>query len=192
MKATQGNFPTPFLLAVLLAGLFQLTAVSGYAQIAVSGGVSVGYAANMTYGESDDNGTLVNIFDLQYNRIIGRVQYSGLLAGSFVSENLESGFGVHGSLGYSIPITEHFYFPIMLSGGVAVVTYNNGFSGSLNSGSIFTDANPQFGVTLAPYFMLSEHLSVTGSLRFLRGFTVREESEIINLTDLALGIRYTL
>ena len=170
-----------------------MTSLSLQAQLSLSGGASLGYAANMSYGASDDTGTLANIFaDLQYKRVIGRVQYTGLLAGSFASENVESGFGVHGSLGYNISITEQFYLPVMLSGGVAVLTYNNGFSGSINGGgNNFTDANPQFGVTLAPYFILTEHLSVTGSLRFLRGFTVSEDSEIINLTDLALGIRYT-
>ena len=193
MKIVQYRPALSLFHSLFLLCLLMLSTLSLKAQLSLSGGISLGYAATMTYGERDDNGTLVNIFgDLQYNQIIGRVQYTGLLADSFASENVESGLGVHGSLGYNIPITEQFYFPIMLSGGVAVVTYNNGFSGSLNSGSIFTDANPQFGVTLAPYFMLSEHLSVTGSLRFLRGFTVREESEIINLTDLALGIRYTL
>jgi len=116
----------------------------------------LGYAANMSYGASDDTGTLANIFaDLQYKRVIGRVQYTGLLAGSFASENVESGFGVHGSVGYNIPITEQFFLPVMLSGGVAVLTYNNGFSGTINGGgNNFTDANPQFGVPWPPIICL--------------------------------------
>lgn len=193
MKSIQRTSASFLLRTVFLLSLLMLSTLSLRAQLSLSGGVSLGYAANLTYGERDDNGTLANIFaDLQYKRIIGRIQYTGLLAGSFASENIESGFGVHGSLGYNIPITEQLHLPVMLSGGAAVITYNNGFNGSINgSGSIFTDANPQFGVTLAPYFMLTEHLSVTSSLRFLRGFTVSEESETINLTDLALGIRYT-
>lgn len=184
-----GTFLKPFLSTVCVV---LLSTLSLHAQLSLSGGVCLGYATNMSYGERDDNGTLANIFaDLQYKRVIGRVQYTGLLAGSFASENVESGFGVHGSLGYNIEVTEQFYLPAMLTGGVAVITYNNGFNGSLSSGNLFTDANPQFGFTLAPYYMLNKNFSITSSLRFLRGFTVSEDSEIINLTDLALGIRLT-
>lgn len=190
MKSIQRTSASFLLRTVFLLCLFLITSLSLRAQLSLSGGVSLGYAVTMTYGNSDDNGTLVNIFgDLQYKRIIGRFQYTGLLPGGFGSSNLNSGYGVHGSLGYSVSISEAFKLPLMATGGFSYISYNTGFNGS--SGDTFGDASPQIGFTVSPYYMLNDQISVVGSLRYLNGFEASDRSKAINLTDLALGIRFT-
>ncbi len=178
--------------SLILICLIQLIALSTQAQLSLSGGITYNYSPSLSYGERQDVGSLFSVFgDLEYQQIIGRLQFSSILAGTFESGNLESGYGIHGSLGYNFAPTEQLRVPLMLTAGGSFITYNNGFNGS-TSGSVFTDGSPQLGITISPYYLLNEHFALMGAFRYLKGFVATERSQAIDLTNLSIGIRFTL
>ncbi|MCB0635945.1 MAG: hypothetical protein KDC54_04985 [Lewinella sp.] len=160
-------------------------------ELQLSLGASLGYAS-VTYGERETAGSVAGLFaELSYGQAIGRLQVTNPLMSTFSDEsNLEGGYGVHGSLGYNVFLTEQFHLPLMAVGGVTVLNYNNGFNGS-TSGSEFTDASPQVGLLIAPYYQISPMVSIQGAFRYLKGFVASDESKAINLLDLSLGLRLT-
>lgn len=192
MKAVHYNFSGFSFLAVLLTVVFQFQVLTTQAQLSLSGGFSFSHAPTLRYGNANETGNLFDVFaDLQYKQVIGRAQYSSVLTGSVDSGNMESGYGIHGSIGYSLPVTERLELPLMLTGGAAILTFNNGFSGSF-AGDIFTDASPQFGVTISPHYRFTDHITAMGALRYLKGFETAEGNKAIDLLNLSVGIRLTL
>jgi hypothetical protein len=184
-----------FLGVLLLTGLCtNKLAAQGNPALRLSLGASIGYAPALTYGERESAGSVIGLFaDLTYGQAIGRLQLTNPLMSTFGDEsNLEGGYAFHGSLGYDILLTEQLHLPVMGVGGVTVLTYNNGFNGSLTSGSEFTDASPQIGLLLAPYYQLSPLVAVQGGFRYLKGFVASDHSKAIDLMDLSIGLRLTL
>lgn len=154
-------------------------------------GAAYGIAPNVTYGNSEDAGSLVSVFgDLQYQNIIGQIQFASALAGTFEEGNFESGSSLHGSIGYVVDITEQFKLPIMVGGGAAFIKYNNSFNGG--SGNAFNDVSPQVGLTVAPYYQFTPNISVQGSARYFKGFKGSVDSEPIDLTHISIGLRFTI
>ncbi|NRB51250.1 MAG: outer membrane beta-barrel protein [Saprospiraceae bacterium] len=179
------------LLLVVAFGLGIANAQAQNKDLKLSLGASYGIAPNVTYGNSDDAGSLVSVFgDLQYQNIIGQIQFASALAGTFEEGNFESGSSLHGSIGYVVDIVENFKLPIMVSGGAAFIKYNNSFGGG--SGNAFSDVSPQVGVTLAPYYQFTPNISVQGSARYFKGFKGSVDSEPIDLTHISIGLRITI
>jgi hypothetical protein len=179
-----------FTALLMLAGVnANLQAQSG--DLSLSGGISAGYAPTLTYGNEESSGLLTSLFgDLQYNKLIGRLQASIVLPGSVGIDNFESGYGFFGSLGYNPSLTDKLHLPLMVTGGAAFVSYNNSFGGS--PGSTFTDVSPQVGFVVSPYYQLSSLLSLQAAFRWMKGFAAGVESDPINVALASLGIRLTL
>lgn len=194
MKHTTNFFRYEVIKTVLLVFAFGLGISTVQAQdkdLELSLGASYGIAPNVTYGNSDDAGSLVSVFgDLQYQNIIGQIQFASALAGTFEEGNFESGSSLHGSIGYVVDIVENFKLPIMVSGGAAFIKYNNSFGGG--SGNAFNDVSPQVGVTIAPYYQFTPNISVQGSARYFKGFKGSVDSEPIDLTHISIGLRITI
>ena len=194
MKHTTNFFRYEVIKTVLLVFAFGLGISTVQAQdqdLKLSLGASYGIAPNVTYGNSDDAGSLVSVFgDLQYQNIIGQIQFASALAGTFEEGNFESGSSLHGSIGYVVDLVENFKLPIMVSGGAAFIKYNNSFGGG--SGNAFNDVSPQVGVTVAPYYQFTPNISVQGSARYFKGFKGSVDSEPIDLTHISIGLRITI
>ena len=194
MKHTTNFFRFEVIKTVLLVFAFGLGISTVQAQdqdLKLSLGASYGIAPNVTYGNSDDAGSLVSVFgDLQYQNIIGQIQFASALAGTFEEGNFESGSSLHGSIGYVVDLVENFKLPIMVSGGAAFIKYNNSFGGG--SGNAFNDVSPQVGVTVAPYYQFTPNISVQGSARYFKGFKGSVDSEPIDLTHISIGLRITI
>ncbi len=183
------SIPKNFLLLSLLwLSTLSLTAQDNGKDLSISLGASFGYAPTLNYGEREDAGNLISVFgELQYQNIMGRLQFSSALIESFDNKNLEGGSAIHGSIGYNVGITNDLRLPLLLTGGAAFINYNNGFNGS--SGNSFSDVSPQIGVTVAPYYEITDLVSIQAALRYLKGFTSGDEGEAIDLADIAIGIR---
>lgn len=194
MKQATNFFQNGIIKTVLLVLAFGLGSSNLQAQdndLKLSLGAAYGIAPNVTYGNSEDAGSLVSVFgDLQYQNIIGQIQFASALAGTFEEGNFESGSSLHGSIGYVVDIVENFKLPIMVSGGAAFIKYNNSFGGG--SGNAFNDVSPQVGVTVAPYYQFTPNISVQGSARYFKGFKGSVDSEPIDLTHISIGLRFTI
>lgn len=194
MKQATNFFQNGIIKTVLLVLAFGLGISKMQAQdndLKLSLGAAYGIAPNVTYGNSEDAGSLVSVFgDLQYQNIIGQIQFASALAGTFEEGNFESGSSLHGSIGYVVDIVENFKLPIMVSGGAAFIKYNNSFGGG--SGNAFNDVSPQVGVTVAPYYQFTPNISVQGSARYFKGFKGSVDSEPIDLTHISIGLRFTI
>ena len=194
MKQATNFFQNGIIKTVLLVLAFGLGISNMQAQdndLKLSLGAAYGIAPNVTYGNSEDAGSLVSVFgDLQYQNIIGQIQFASALAGTFEEGNFESGSSLHGSIGYVVDIVENFKLPIMVSGGAAFIKYNNSFGGG--SGNAFNDVSPQVGVTVAPYYQFTPNISVQGSARYFKGFKGSVDSEPIDLTHISIGLRFTI
>lgn len=194
MKHTTNFLQRGFILTTLFVLAFGFGTISLQGQdndLKLSLGASYGIAPNVSYGNNEDAGSLVSVFgDLQYQNIIGQLQFASALASTFKEGNFESGASLHGSIGYVVDIVENFKLPIMVSGGAAFIKYNNSFNGG--SGNAFNDASPQVGLTIAPYYQFTPNLSVQGSARYFKGFKGGVDSQPIDLTHISVGLRFTL
>lgn len=194
MKHVTNFFQRGFIQAILfvLALVLGTSSLQGQDNdLRLSLGAAYGIAPNMTYGNSEDAGSLVSVFgDLQYQNIIGQVQFSTALASTFKEGNFENGASLHGSIGYVVDITESFKLPIMVGGGAAFIKYNNSFNGG--SGNAFNDVSPQVGLTVAPYYQFTDNISVQGSARYFKGFKGSVDSQPIDLTHISIGLRFTI
>ncbi len=194
MKHTSNSFLSRVIKTVLLVLAFGLGLSNLNSQdndLKLSLGAAYGIAPNVSYGNSEDAGSLVSVFgDLQYQNIIGQIQFASALAGTFEEGNFESGSSLHGSIGYVVDIVENFKLPIMISGGAAFIKYNNSFNGG--SGNAFNDVSPQVGLTVAPYYQFTPNLSVQGSARYFKGFKGGVDSQPIDLTHISIGLRFTI
>lgn len=179
---------TLIVLALFLIHSSSLQAQNKDTDLSISVGASFGYAPALTYGKKDDSGSLLSVFgELQYQNIMGRLQFTSALIESFNSSSLEKGSALHGSLGYNVTITDQIKLPLLLTGGATFITYRNGING--NSGDSFSDVSPQVGATVAPYYEITDLVSIQATFRYLKGFAGGDRSQPIDLTDIALGIR---
>lgn len=177
-----------FVILLLLLPLFHLAAQTP-ARLSI--GPAVGYAPLLTYGSDQNSGLTYGIFgDLQIKNMIGRLSYTGVAKATVPDKHFESGNLFQGTIGYSFKATDMIYIPVMISGGAAIITYNNGLSNG--SGNNFWDANPQVGILLAPYYKLTDKIDLQLNLRYLKGFTVDNRSDEINVGDVNLGVRFSL
>lgn len=156
--------------------------------LSLSLGAAAGYAPILNYGSTEKSGAeLALLADLEYGRIIGRLQFTYVLAGTVNSSSLRSGYAFHGSLGYNARVSDQIFVPIMLTGGIGIISYTAYGS----SGTQF-DAGPQLGLTIAPYYKFTDQLSAFLSLRYIKGFIADRRSDPIDMADVLIGIRYTL
>ncbi|MBX2875261.1 MAG: porin family protein [Saprospiraceae bacterium] len=194
MKHSKNFLQRGFIQATLFILALVLSVVNVQGQdndLKLSLGASYGIAPNVTYGNSEDAGSLVSVFgDLQYQNIIGQLQFASALSSTFKEGNFENGASLHGSIGYVVDITEEFKLPIMIGGGAAFIKYNNSFNGG--SGNAFNDVSPQVGLTVAPYYQFTDNISVQGSARYFKGFKGSVDSQPIDLTHISIGLRITI
>jgi len=156
--------------------------------LALSVGASAGYAPLLNYGSTAKSGVDLAVFaDLEYGHLIGRLQFTDVLTGTVNSSSLKSGYGFHGALGYNVPVMDQLFIPFMLTAGIGIISYVPYGS----TGDQF-DAGPQFGLTISPYYRITDRLSLQLAARYIHGFTVDSRSSPIHLADLQVGVRYTL
>lgn len=154
-------------------------------QLSLSIGASTGYAPILTFGESEDSGAIIGLSgDLQYQNIIGQLDFVYVISETADSEYFTSGMGFFGSLGYKIVATDEIHIPIMLTGGASIIEYL-----AFDS---YKDISPQIGFTLAPYYMLNASTSVYGTIRYMNGFKGSDESEPVDVMGITAGLRFTL
>jgi hypothetical protein len=163
----------------------------GYSQqnstesLSLSIGASAGYAPVLTFGNIEDSGAILGLSgDLQYQSFIGQLDFVYVLPETVSSESLTSGMGFFGSLGYKITASEYLHIPVMLTGGASMIRYS-----VFND---FYDVSPQFGITLSPYYLLKDNISVFGAFRYLKGFEGSAQSEPIDLASISIGLRLSL
>lgn len=177
-----------FSMILLFFGLFIIhTQAQSPTQIKISGGATYGYAPTLTFDTYEGSGNLVSIFgDLVINnKIIGRLQYSGLQVSSLSSglaSKVDSGYGLLGSFGYNFSTdnTTKLQIPVMLSSGYTQVFRSDNF----------TEQGMQIGLTISPEYEIISGLSAMISIRYLKGTEVAGGSAI-DITDFGMGIKYT-
>lgn len=155
-------------------------------QLSLSLGASAGYAPTLTFGDYEDSGGIIGLSgDLQYQNIIGQLDFVYVLSETVGNDFFMSGIGFFGSLGYKYVASDRVHIPIMVTGGASIIEYGAG-------STTFKDVSPQIGFTLAPYYMLNENTSVYGSIRYMNGFKGSDESEPIDVFGITVGLRFTL
>lgn len=173
--------PLVFILNVQISHAQQQTSE----QLSLSIGASAGYAPILSFGNNEDSGAIIGLSgDLQYQNIIGQLDFVYVLSETVSSEYFTSGMGFFGSLGYKVVATDNIHIPIMLTGGASIIEYR-AFGPN-------KDVSPQIGFTLAPYYTLNESTSVYGTLRYMKGFKGSDESEPIDVVGITVGLRFTL
>ncbi|MCB0601911.1 MAG: hypothetical protein KDC28_11810 [Saprospiraceae bacterium] len=171
---------------VTLIGIFQ----SGAQSLSLAMGLSGGYAPVLNYGTAREAGAEIAIFgDIEYARAIARLQFTDVLAGTVDNDKLESGYAIHGSLGYKVPVSAQVFVPVMLTGGAGFVRYHSGFG---SGGNTYFDASPQIGLTISPCWNLSESLVLQLAARYIHGFAAGVGSYPVIMSDVMIGIRYSL
>ncbi len=166
-----------------------LMAQSGNWSLSVGG--SLGLAPSLSYGSNEASGALLNLFgDLQYNKLIGQLEASFIIPGSVNNKNFNGGYGLYGSLGYNITAAPKLHIPLMLSGGSAVISYNNSYNGS--QGNNFRDVSPQIGFVVSPYYEVNQIISIQAAFRYMKGFKGSSQSEAIDGSMISLGVRLRL
>lgn len=153
--------------------------------LSLSIGASVGYAPVLTFGNLEDSGAVIGLSgDLQYQNIIGQLDFVYVISETVSSDFFTSGIGFFGSLGYKIVANENVHIPVMLTGGASIIEYR--------AFDTFKDVSPQIGITLSPYYMLNEQMSVFAAFRYMKGFKGSESSDPIDVMGLTVGLRFTL
>lgn len=179
------------LMVIILFSCQDLQAQESNPALKFSLGGTIGYTPMLKHGVKTQSGMVYSVFgELEYHKVIGRVQYTYLPLSSG-SENRSSGGGaVLGTLGYTFPISERIYLPVMIGGGATYINYTVSIFGS--QGDTFTDVAIQAGGILAPYYKVNDHVSVTGGVRFFKSVYEFDRSRAIDLADISVGIRLTL
>jgi hypothetical protein len=187
------------LISSALVALITLLPVHTEAQglpedLSLSFGVGGGLAPQFTLGDSNDSGTAFMAFgELQYKQIIGQLSFTTVVGesiGNFYT--LDNAYAFHGSLGYSIRVTERIEVPVMATLGGMTIQYTTAPVFGSTGGLSFSDGNVQVGATLAPRFSITDQLSIFASLRYMQGIVTADESEQIDLMKAAAGVRFTL
>jgi hypothetical protein len=187
MKMNRRSFQLSILFIMVLFFYvpFSYSQQNSTESLTLSIGASAGYAPVLTYGNIEDSGAIIGLSgDLQYQNIIGQIDFLYVLPETVNSDDFISGMGFFGSLGYKIIVNENVHIPLMLTGGASIIEY-----GSVND---FYDVSPQFGITLSPNYLLNEKMSVFGAFRYMKGFKGSAQSDPIDLASITIGLRYTL
>jgi hypothetical protein len=176
---------------VLVSFMLILFAGSAYAQqsdseeLSLSIGAAAGVVPVLTFGNVEDSGAAIGVSgDLQYQNIVGQLDFVYILSESVGNDNFTSGMGFFGSLGYKIEASDKIHIPIMATGGASIIEYE--------AFGQYKDVSPQVGFTLAPYYMVNERTSVYSNIRYMKGFKGSEESDPIDLLGVTVGLRFTL
>lgn len=186
MATLKLNLTARFLLLTLF---FLTSAIAARAQgtpIRLSGGAGIAYAPIVTLGQTDYSGLITSVYgDLEYGKLMGRLQYSKPLISTFDTNSLKDGNAYHGSLGYKLQPSEKLFIGLLLSGGATVIDYSTGFDQ-------FTNVSPQVGVQIVPVYQLSKHFSVQASVRYYKGFEAGDRGDASDLFDIGIGVRISL
>lgn len=158
---------------------------SGSEELSLSVGASAGFVPVLTFGNVEESGAAIGVSgDLQYQNIVGQLDFVYILSESVGSDNFTSGMGFFGSLGYKIEASDKIHIPLMATGGASIIEYD--------AFGQYKDVSPQVGFTLAPYYMINASTSVYSNVRYMKGFKGSEESDPIDLLGVTVGIRFTL
>ncbi|GAB5550666.1 MAG: hypothetical protein Sapg2KO_02570 [Saprospiraceae bacterium] len=186
MTTLKLNLTARFLILTVLFFSSSIAAKAQGPSIRLSVGAGIGYAPIVTLGQSDYSGVITSINgDLEYGKLMGRLQYSKPIIGTFDSNSLKDGNAYHGSLGYKLELKDNFFMGLLLSGGATAITYSNGFDE-------FTNVSPQAGVQVIPVYHFSKHFSVQASVRYYKGFEAGDRGRASDLFDLGIGVRVSL
>lgn len=162
--------------------------------LSLSFGIGGGLAPQFTLGDSDDSGTAIMVFgELEYKQIIGQLSLTSVLGesiGNFYT--LDNAYAIHGSLGYSIKVSDKIEVPVMATLGGMFIAYTTAPVFGSPGGNSFSDGNVQIGATLAPRYSITDQISIFASLRYMQGMVTADESEQIDLMKAAAGVRFTL
>lgn len=162
--------------------------------LSLSVGFSAGVIPEFTLGDIEDSGNMLSIFgELQYKQVIGQLSYTSIISETIGEDQneLDSGYNITGSLGYSISAGERLEVPLMLSIGGTIINYST-IARFGTPGNSFTDGSWQAGITVAPRYSLTDRIAAYGELRFMQAVGAGEGGEDVNLTTAGLGIRITL
>jgi len=159
------------------------------APVNLSAGVNVTLAPTLKYDDKSGSGIILGAFgDLEVARAIGRVQFSVLLPSTLSTEDskqVESGFSVNGSVGYSHAVSNSkLEIPFMATAGFAKLVYSR-------ARNTFSDRCMQIGLTVSPQYRLNDRLFINCTGRYLKGIEVAGGG-VIDQIDLSIGIRYSL
>lgn len=154
-------------------------------QLSLSIGATAGYAPILTFGESEDSGAIIGLSgDLQYQNIIGQLDFVYVISETVSSEYFTRGMGFFGSLGYKFVVSDDLHIPVMATGGASIIEYL--------AFDAYKDVSPQVGFTLSPYYMLNDEISVYGTVRYMHGFKGSDESDPIDVMGITAGLRFIL
>jgi len=158
--------------------------------LSLSIGVAAGYVPILKYGPEKSSGAAFGVFgDLRHNNIIGQLDFTSIVSGTVSNEAFDSGYGFFGSIGYDAEVSNKMHVPLMLTGGASIIGYSSYAIYSGEKLSSYKDVSPQFGFTVAPYYMLNGKTSLYGALRYMKGSRGSDSSEPIDLLGIAVGIR---
>lgn len=121
--------------------------------------------------------------DLTINQnLIGRVQLSFLSIPSLsegISEQLNSGFQMNGSLGYNyqLPSKPKISLPIMATLGYATVVDNSA-----------RDAGMQVGGTVGLNYTITDRVNASSSIRYLKGLKFNDGAKFSQI-DFSVGVQ---
>ncbi|PWN06595.1 hypothetical protein [Rhodohalobacter mucosus] len=131
--------------------------------------------------------------ELHYRQIIGQLSFTSIMGetiGNFYT--LDNAYAIHGSLGYSIAVSDRIEVPVMATLGGMFIGYTTAPVFGSPGGNSFSDGNVQIGATIAPRYAITDQFSIFASLRYMQGVVTADESEQIDLMKAAAGVRFTL
>lgn len=186
MTALKLNFTTRFFLfSILFLSLSTATFAQNNA-FHLSLGASVGYTPLVSLGSTNYSGLITSVHgDLEYGKLMGRLQYSKPLVNTFDTDGLVDANAFHGSLGYKLSLKEELSMGILIGGGATVITYK-----SLSDE--FTNVSPQVGIEVIPIYKISKLFSIQASARYYKGFEAGDRGDASDLFDLGIGLRISL
>lgn len=155
--------------------------------VELSGGFSYAYAPTLKLGSISTSGNFWSIYgDLTLNKqIVGRLQFSNLLAGSLgdFKDSVESGIAFNGSLGYNISVIEQLSVPVMGTMGYARITKT--------SNNFRQEQGLQYGMTISPKYYITDNLIGNVTFRYIKGSGAEGGSKL-DQTDISIGLMYAI
>lgn len=177
--------------SIRLFGLFALcflglAVVTRAQDFKISVGAGIGFAPIVTLDQANYSGVTTSIYgDMEYGKLMGRLQYTKPIMSTFNSDRLEDGNAYHGALGYRLDLQDKLSLGLLIGGGATVISYRA-------ISDVFTNVSPQVGLEVIPVYRLSKHFSIQASARYYYGFEAGDRGDTSNLFDLGIGIRVSL
>ena len=137
--------------------------------LSLSVGAAAGYVPVLKYGAEKNSGAAFGVFGaLQHKNVIGQLDFTSIVAGTVSNDSFDSGYGFFGSIGYDAEVSGNMHVPLMLTGGASIIGYSSYAIYSGEKLSSYKDVSPQFGFTVAPYYILNEKTSLYSAVRYMK------------------------